>query len=261
LLLCPAHKSVKMAKACHLLVALAATFSLAMGQTMSGPGQEAGTNYFWPRYNYTNADLKYTSELLLDTSYVCKWGVTIPGMNMAQDILVLPPCTYITPHWHPDTYELNFILEGNLTYWIFPYGKPAEPTPPLHGNVPQGSALVSPLGVMHLLYNDECDKLAMMHSFPTSTNEDFFSAWGNQKEMPETYLNNVLPQSPGAGARLRGSANMIKKNLNIPDNVHTLSKQCMQRCGLSQQYYDNLKCPTEPLEQKVIKPLASSPLV
>merc|ERR1712222_288128 len=68
-----------------------------------------------------NADLKYTTELKLSSPYVCKWDVTVYGMNMNQGVLILPPCTYITPHWHPDTYELNFILEGNLTYWIYNY--------------------------------------------------------------------------------------------------------------------------------------------
>jgi len=243
-----------MAIACRILVALVAAFSLATAQTVSGPGQEQGTNYFWPRYNYTNADLKYTSKMTLSSPYVCKWDVTIPGMNMNQGVLVLPPCTYITPHWHPDTYELNFILEGNLTYWIYPYGEAGKATPPQHGYVPQGNALVSPLGLMHLLYNDECDTLAMMHSFPTSTNEDFFSVWANTQSMPDSYLDNAMPQSPGG-------ASMIK-DLNIPDGVHTLSEQCMKRCGLSQQYYDNFKCPTElPFEQKVIKPFAPTPLV
>merc|ERR1712113_1201902 len=142
-----------------------------------------------------------------------------------------------TPHWHPDTYELNFILEGKLTYWIFTYGAPGVVVPPQQGFVPQGSALVSPLGLMHLLYNDECDILSMMHSFPTSTNEDFFSAWANTQGMPEAYLNNAMPQSPGG-------ASMIKE-LNIPDGVQTLSQQSMQRCGITQQYYDQFKCPAE----------------
>merc|ERR1712007_101302 len=169
--------------------------------------------------------------------------------NMNQGILVLPPCTYITPHWHPDTYELNFILEGNLTYWIFTYGAPGVAVPPQQGYVPQGSALVSPLGLMHLLYNDQCDILTMMHSFPTSTNEDFFSAWANTQGMPESYLNNVMPQSPGG-------ASMVDQ-LSIPDGVHTLSQQCMQRCGITEDYYKNFKCPTElPFKNKVLEPFA-----
>jgi len=243
-----------MASICRFLVTVAAAFHVAVAQTVSGPGQEKGTNYFWPRYNYTNADLKYTSEMTLSSPYVCKWDVTVPGMNMNQGILVLPPCTYITPHWHPDTYELNFILEGNLTYWIFTYGAPGMAVPPQQGYVPQGSALVSPLGLMHLLYNDQCDILTMMHSFPTSTNEDFFSAWANTQGMPEGYLNNAMPQSPGG-------ASMVK-NLSIPDGVHTLSAQCMQRCGISKQYYENFKCPSKlPLQQRIMKPFAPSPLV
>jgi len=243
-----------MAKLCALLATLVATFNLAVAQTVSGPGQETGTNYFWPRYNYTNADLKYTTELKLSSPYVCKWDVTVYGMNMNQGVLILPPCTYITPHWHPDTYELNFILEGNLTYWIFTYGAPGVVVPPQQGFVPQGSALVSPLGLMHLLYNDECDILSMMHSFPTSTNEDFFSAWANTQGMPEAYLSNAMPQSPGG-------ASMIKE-LNIPDGVHTLSQQCMQRCGITQQYYDQFKCPAElPFQTNVMKPFAQKPLV
>merc|ERR1712014_6771 len=87
-----------------------------------------------------------------------------------------------------------------------------------------------------------------------STNEDFFSAWANTQGMPEAYLNNAMPQSPGG-------ASMIKE-LNIPDGVHTLSQQCMQRCGITQQYYDQFKCPAElPFQTNVIKPFAQKPLV
>merc|ERR1712187_20992 len=88
----PLSSVKKMPSMCRFLVAIAATFHLAVAQTVSGPGQESGTNYFWPRYNYTNADLKYTSKMTLSSPYVCKWDVTVPGMNMNQGILVLPPC-------------------------------------------------------------------------------------------------------------------------------------------------------------------------
>merc|ERR1712232_1510427 len=53
-----------------------------------------------------------------------------------------------------------------------------------------------------------------------------------------------------------GGASMIEK-LSIPDGVHTLSQQCMQRCGITEDYYKNFKCPTElPFKNKVLEPFA-----
>merc|ERR1712187_874328 len=63
--------------------------------------------------------------------------------------------------------------------------------------------------------------------------------------------NNAMPQSPGG-------ASMVDK-LSIPDGVHTLSQQCMQRCGVTQQYYESFKCPTKlPFQQKLLKSPAPS---
>jgi hypothetical protein len=232
-----------MANTSLFLVTLVASFHLSLGQwNNAGPG----TNFFWPRFNYTNKDIKYKTELTLHNNYVCKWDVTIPGMNMNQGILILPPCTYITPHWHSDTYELNFIMQGEMTYWVYAYASPGKPTIPLHGKVAQGSALVSPLGLMHLLYNDQCDILAMMHSFPSSTNEDFFSAWANLEQTTADYDDSVMPKAPGGAGMMR--------SLNIPDGVHTVSKQCTKRCGLTKHYYENFVCPKDiPFKTEVLK--------
>merc|ERR1712170_23460 len=73
---------------------------------------QPGTGYYWPRYPYTNDDIRKDSELTLQNNYVCKWDVTLDGIGQGtnQGILYLPPCTWITPHWHPTTYELNFVL-------------------------------------------------------------------------------------------------------------------------------------------------------
>merc|ERR1712046_289094 len=137
-------------------------------------------------------------------------------------------------------------MGGNLTYWIFNYGAPGAVVPPQQGFVPQGSALVSPLGLMHLLYNDECDILSMMHSFPSSTKEDFFSAWANLEQTTADYDDSVMPKPPGGAGMMR--------SLNIPDGVHTVSQHCTKRCGLTKHYYENFVCPKDiPFKTEVLK--------
>jgi len=240
-----------MSTICLSFVAIVAAVHMAVAQKVSGPGGEAGTNYFWPRYNYSNDEIHYKTKLALSSPYVCKWDVTLWGINANQGVLILPPCTYITPHWHPTTYELNFIMEGNLTYWVYPYGLPGKSTPPLAGYVPQGDAFMAPLGLQHLLFNNECDMLVMMHTFPSSTNEDFFSSWANVQQFPDAYLANVMPKN----------GNMVKGDLTTPDDIHTLSGECMASCGITQAYYENFHCPKElPLQKHILTPFAPTHL-
>jgi len=211
-----------------------------------------GTNYFYPRYNYSHDDLQYKSmQGDVHTSYACKYDMPIPGINLDQSVLILAPCVFITPHWHSDTYELNFVLQHNLTWWIFPAAEPTAEIPVQHGVVPQGSLLVSPQGVEHLLFNDNCDILPLMHTFPTSIDEDFTSTWKNMQSMPSTYLNDVMPTSPGGAV-------LVKKSLKIPDGIHTVSTQCMTRCGITEQFYEKFTCPKEvPLKTTVMEPFTS----
>jgi len=103
--------------------------------------------------------------------------------------------------------------------------------------VPAGSLAMSPLGVMHLLSNQECVGLAMTHVFPSSLDADFFSTWGNVGHMPQEYLKDVFP-SGSAGAE-----DILK--LRIPDTIHTLSQKCMKKCGITQEFYKKFTCPTK----------------
>jgi len=235
-----------MSTICLSFVAFVAAVHVAVAQ----PGAKAGVNYFWPDYNYSNDEIHYESTRLLNSPFVCKWGVSIPGINMNQAILVLPPCTYITPHWHSTTYEINYVLEGTLTYNVYPYAFAGKPTPPLAGKIPQGDVFMAPLGVQHLISNNECDMLVMAHTFPSSTNEDFFNTWLNVQQFPDSYLADVMPKN----------GNTVKDDLTMPDNLHTVNSQCMKTCGLTQAYFDGFKCPEKiPLEKHIMAPLGPTP--
>jgi hypothetical protein len=247
---------------------LLAIVALAQAQQLRGsmpaqsnPGAQPGTGYYWPRYPYTNDDIRKDSERTLQNNYVCKWDVTLDGIGQGtnQGILYLPPCTWITPHWHPTTYELNFVLQGQVDYTVFPFGTnpntteggsdnaALKPKEPLKGSVPAGNLFMSPQGVAHLLVNNQCDGLAMMHSFPTSTTEDFFSMWADTQTMPKDYLQDVF------GAEPPSDFSELYK-LRIPDGIHTVSQQCMARCGITQDFYKNFKCPASlPLKHTVLE--------
>lgn len=190
------------------------------------------TGYFWPRYNYSNEEIRYDSQLSLEGPYVCKWDVSLRGLNADMGVLYLPPCTYITPHWHPDTYELNFILQGELDYTVYPYKSKG----PIKGTASAGNVAVSPLGVTHLLVNNQCNGTAMVHMFPSSVNEDFFSLWGGVQRMPKDYLSDVFPEDSDGVKDIQ----MLRID---KDNLHTQRQMCMQKCGIDQSFYDQFRCP------------------
>jgi quercetin dioxygenase-like cupin family protein len=190
-------------------------------------------SYYSPIYNYTDQDINHEFKTQLAKPYVCKWGAKFDGLGSSMSVLYLPPCTHITPHWHSDTYELNLVLQGQLTFSIFPWDKNVT----LKGTVPTGSMAMSPLGVTHLLSNQECVGLAMTHVFPSSLDADFFSMWGNVKQMPHEYLKNAFP----AGSS--GAEDILK--VRIPDTIHTLSQKCMKKCGITQEFYNKFTCPTK----------------
>jgi len=187
--------------------------------------------YFWPRYNYSIGDVKYEPQLTLADSYVCKWDMSLRGLNADMGVLYLPPCTYITPHWHPDTYELNFVLQGKLDYTMYPYKSQS----PINGTVTAGNIAISPLGITHLLVNSQCVGTAMVHMFPTSINEDFMSLWNSAQRMPKDYLSDVFPEGSQGAKGI--------DDLRIDDTLHTLNQMCMQRCGITQDFYDKFTCP------------------
>jgi hypothetical protein len=203
---------------------------------ISSAAQPAGAHangYYSPRSSYTNKDIKHEFGLQLSKPYVCKWGAAFDGLQSSMSVLYLPPCTWITPHWHSDTYELNLVLQGQLTFSMFPWNKSIT----LKGRVPTGSMAMSPLGVMHLLSNQECVGLAMTHVFPSSLDADFFSMWGNVQQMPQKYLKDAFPQGS------TGPEDIAK--LRIPDHIHTLSRKCMKKCGITEEFYKKFTCPAK----------------
>ena len=57
----------------------------------SNPGAQPGTGYYWPRYPYTNDDIRKDSELTLQNNYVCKWDVTLDGIGQGTNQGILYP--------------------------------------------------------------------------------------------------------------------------------------------------------------------------
>jgi len=191
--------------------------------------------YFWPRYNYSNDDVNYNSHLALADRYVCKWDTSLRGLNADMGVLYLPPCTYITPHWHPDSYELNFILQGELDYTVYPFNPTFNSTRPVKGTATAGNVAMSPLGVTHLLVNSQCVGTAMVHMFPSSINEEVFSLWSGVQRMPKDYLSDVFPEGSDGAKGI--------EELRIDDTLHTQMHTCMQKCGITQDFFDKFTCP------------------
>ena len=119
-----------------------------------------------------------------------KRGAPSVGANFYASTLYLAPCTYITPHTHPSTYEFNVVSQGKLTWSMYPQG-PAGMTM-INGTATVGDLVMSPQGVPHLLYNGECEGLTLSHAFPSATTEDFVSLWATVADFPAPYLDNVL---------------------------------------------------------------------
>ena len=107
----------------------------------------------------------------------------------------------------------------------------------LKGTTKTGQMVMSPQGVMHFFYNPTCEGVTMFHTFPTSTTEDFFSLWASVDQMDDPYLNSVLPG-------LAGSLHADFKK-EIPDGIHTVNTQCMQRCGIKADYWKYARCPAD----------------
>jgi len=200
--------------------------------------------------NYMASDLKYTWNLQVKTNYSCIWGAEMPGVNQYASVLTLPPCTWIAPHYHPGTTEINMVMNGKLNGTLFP-----NAGEPISAQNDLGDLQVIPRQIIHLLDNDQCEDLAITHFFPSILDANFYPLWGPFQETPDSYRNAILPD----GTRVLNSPDSL--NLAAKSfGYNTPNQECLKRCGLPADYYDHYVCPEKmPLKEEAFDPIASLP--
>jgi oxalate decarboxylase/phosphoglucose isomerase-like protein (cupin superfamily) len=200
---------------------------------------------------YTAADIKYPWNLQVSTGFSCIWGAAMPGVDLYASVLTLPPCTWIAPHYHPGTTEINMVMSGKLDAAVFPY---AEGVDPIHFQTQLGDLQNVPRSLIHLLRNDQCEDLSITHFFPSILDANFYSMWGTVQETSKSYQNAVLEN--GAEVFLSPEAlkiPVISKGYNQP------VQECMKRCGIDDSYYQKFTCPKKmPLLERGFESLANA---
>lgn len=199
---------------------------------------------------YKPSDLKYKWNLQVATSYSCIWGAAMPGVTQYASLLSLPPCTWIAPHYHPGTTEVNMVMNGKLNATLFP-----NTGEPISAQNDLGDLQVIPRQIFHLLHNDQCEDLAITHFFPEILDANFYPLWGPFQEAPASYQNAVLPDGTKAFSA-PDSLNLptSSKGYNVPD------QQCLKRCGLPEDYFDHFVCPEKmPIKEEAFEPIVSLP--
>jgi oxalate decarboxylase/phosphoglucose isomerase-like protein (cupin superfamily) len=233
-----------------LVLALVAVAVVALDAANSqscsaGSGQLCGT----PEYDAST--IKYPWIMMVNTSYSCIWGAVIPGIQAYPSVLTLPPCTYVTAHYHSSTAELNAVLKGKLNGTIFPNAHGVEP---IDAQIGLGGLQVIPASLFHVLSNDQCEDVAMTHYFPTTLDTNLYHMWGTVVDMPESYKNAVLEN----GAEIFKSF----ESLNIPGislGFNQPIAECKKRCGIDETYYQRFSCPEKmPLKERGFESLSNA---
>lgn len=124
--------------------------------------------------------------------------------GLAVFIVDLKPTGMIEPHTHPNSAELNYVMNGKVRYTVFSPGSHTET-----GEIGQGEVFFVPQGHFHYLENPDNENSGTVASFFGNEDPNFIGIVGSLS----AYSNNVLASVFSKDPKFFSNMPRIEKNV------------------------------------------------